>query len=660
MNMGRFTTNSLNPVIGLANDGTILYSNVAGEPLLHKWNVRVGEKLPSYIEDFVQKAIFQKSPNKMEVEVENKIYLVTFHPIPDGSEVSLYGFDITDQKELEKKLQESEKKYRDIVDTAKEVDAKLGDIFNYIIETANEVNAKLKDTLNHLEELVRKRSLELEVAYTSLKENEMRLAEAQMIAHVGNWDWNLVTDEMYWSDEMYRILGFDSQKFSTTYSSFLSFVSPDDRDYVDSATKEALKGKTYALDYKIVLSNGKKRIIHSEGEVTFEKEGTPIQMKAIVQDITERKKAEEKIQTLANIVESSGDAILTLSLDGIITTWNKGAERIYGYSSEEVLGKSVSVLAPDNLKGETEELIEKVKPGEKTQHYVTSRLKKGGKLIDVSITLSPVFDESKKLVAISAITLDITSKIDAEKSLLKAEITRKQELHHRIKNNLQVISSLLDLQADKFKNRGYIKDSEVLEAFRESQDRVISMALIHEELYKRKQFETLDLSAYIRNLVEKLFQTYRLDDKNIHMHMDLEGNVLLNMDDAVPLGIIVTELVSNSLKHAFLGRGEGRIDINLRREKNGERINNREDGKCEGCNSIGFILTVSDDGVGIPESIDLENPKSIGIQLVTTLVDQLDGGLELKRNSGVEFTIKFTVEKNKKASTNIRHTVVIA
>jgi len=156
--MGRFTANSLNPVIGLANDGTILYSNGAGEPLLHEWNVRVGEKFPSYIEDFGQKIIFQKSPKKMEVKVGNKVYLVTFNPTPDEREVTLYGFDITDQKELEKKLQESEKKYRDIVETAKEVDATLGATFDHIIETANEVNAKLKETLNHLEELVRKRT----------------------------------------------------------------------------------------------------------------------------------------------------------------------------------------------------------------------------------------------------------------------------------------------------------------------------------------------------------------------------------------------------------------------------------------------------------------------------------------------------------------------
>ena len=107
-------------------------------------------------------------------------------------------------------------------------------------------------------------------------------------------------------------------------------------------------------------------------------------------------------------MESSNDAILTLSLDGIIITWNKGAEQIYGYLSEEILGKSVSILAPDNLKDETKKLIEKVKLGERIQYYTTSRLRKDDKLIYASINLSPVFDSSRKLVAISAITRDIT------------------------------------------------------------------------------------------------------------------------------------------------------------------------------------------------------------------------------------------------------------
>jgi two-component sensor histidine kinase len=294
-------------------------------------------------------------------------------------------------------------------------------------------------------------------------------------------------------------------------------------------------------------------------------------------------------------------------------------------------------------------LVEKVKLGEKIQHYVTSRLRKDDKLIYVSIALSPVFDASKNLVAISVVTRDVTQKIDAEKSILKAEIIRKQELYHRIKNNLQVIYSLLDLQADKFENRRYIKDLEVLEAFRESQDRMISMALIHEELYKRKQFETLDLSAYIRKVVEKLFHTYVFDDKNIPLYMDLEENVFLNMDGAVPLGIIVTELVSNSLKHAFSGRDTGEIYIKLRKEEDGELMNSREESTCKDFMSTSFILQVSDDGVGIPRNIDLKRTNSLGMQLITALVDQLDGEIVLKRNDETEFTIRFILTEKERS-----------
>ncbi len=213
------------------------------------------------------------------------------------------------------------------------------------------------------------------------------------------------------------------------------------------------------------------------------------------------------------------------------------------------------------------------------------------------------------------------------------EIARKKEIHHRIKNNLQVISSLLDLQAEKFSNRKDIEGSEVIEAFRESQDRVISMALIHEELYKGSGFEMLNFSQYIEELTENLFLTYRLGNTDISLNMDVEDVILFDMDTAVPLGMIVNELVSNSLKHAFIGRDKGEIRIQL----------HREDSKREGCKSTSFILTVTDNGVGIFENLDIEDPDTLGLQLVTTLVDQLDGELELKRDKGTEFTIRFTI-----------------
>jgi PAS domain S-box-containing protein len=345
---------------------------------------------------------------------------------------------------------------------------------------------------------------------------------------------------------------------------------------------------------------------------------------------SKRKKAEEKIKILANVVESSDDAILTESLEGIITSWNKGAERIYGYSAEEMLGKNVLILEPDNIKGEIKRLIGKIKLGERVRHYETLRLKVDGTQINVSITLSPVFDTSGRLVAISSIARDVTERIKAEKLLTNAEAFRKKEIHHRIKNNLQVICSLLDLQSEKFRGK------KVLDAFKESQNRVLSMSLIHEELYKGRGTDTLDFSEYLQRLAENLFQTYSLRSKNICLYVDLEDNAFLDMDTSVPLGIIVNELISNSLKHAYIKDEAGEIRIQLRREE----LNNKKEMNNELPKSL-FSLTISDDGKGIPENINLEKLESLGLQLVNTLVDQLNGKIELKRAHGTEFKITF-------------------
>lgn len=512
------------------------------------------------------------------------------------------------------------------------------------ITERKKIEEAIKKTHETLEEKVRERTVELEKAYYSLKESEKRLDEAQRMAHIGNWDWDLITGKEYWSDELHRIFKRDPQKDALSYKEYLNYVHPDDRDFVDSAFTGTLNEKTYEIDHRIILANREEHTVHIQAEVVFNDKNIPIQTKGIVQDITERKKAEENIQNLANIVESTTDAVVTVSLENIITSWNKGAEQIFAYTAGEILGKKVSILEPENHRGEIEQLVEKIKQGEKVKYYETSRLKKNGTTIIVSGALFPVFDTSRKLVAISVIVRDISEIKKAEGVMANIEIARKKEIHHRIKNNLQVISSLLDLQAEKFGNREFILTSEVMEAFRESQDRVISMALIHEELYKSEGLATLNFSLYIEELAENLFQTYRLRNANISLNMDMEENIFFDMDYAVPLGIIINELISNSLKHAFPSNDEGEIRIELHREKNGEYEKEKP-------KSTSFSLTVSDNGVGIPENLDIEDLNSLGLQLVTSLVDQLEGELELKRDNGTEFTIKFIVtEKNNQAS----------
>ncbi|WP_440947665.1 PAS domain S-box protein [Methanosarcina sp. T3] len=514
--------------------------------------------------------------------------------------------------------------------------------FTDITQLKNTEDA-LKIANETLEEKVKERTVELEKAYSTLKEKEELLSDAQEMAHIGNWERNFVTGKLNWSDEMYRIFGLKPQESEVNYGLFLSHLHPDDQDYVDNTVKGALSGKPFSIDHRLILANGEERIANSKGETVFDKENNPVRIRGTTQDITDLRIVEEKIKTLANIVESSLDAVGTSSLDGIILSWNKGAEQVYGYSAEEILGKHVSTLAPSHLDKETLKLIELIKQGENIRQYETSRLKKDGEEIYVSITLSPVFDTNGKLSAVSFISRNITERKKAEEALRNFELASKKELHHRIKNNLQVISSLLDLQADLFKGKKTITDSEVLKAFKESIDRVLSIALVHEELYKGKNIDLLNFSQYIKELANNLLLTYSLKN-DVSLNFDMEENIFLYMDTAIPLGIIVNELVSNSFKYAFPDRDKGEIRIKLRRE---------EKGKCKinGCKCADFVLTVSDDGIGIPENLNIKDLNSLGFQLVTSLVDQLDGDFELKRNNGTEFTMGFSViEKDKSGS----------
>ena len=208
-------------------------------------------------------------------------------------------------------------------------------------------------------------------------------------------------------------------------------------------------------------------------------------------------------------------------------------------------------------------------------------------------------------------------------SLKEKEVLLK-EIHHRVKNNMQVISSLLNLQSSRIKN------GEILEMFKESQDRIRSMSLIHERLYQSADLAKIDFSHYIQNLAAYLFQSYRIDPEAVVLNTDVH-DVSLDINKAIPCGLIINELVSNSLKYAFpqskerdkKKRVKGQIDIQL----------TTDDGK--------VVLIVKDNGIGLPEDLNIETANSFGLQLVTTLVAQLNGSVDIKRKPGTAFKIKF-------------------
>jgi PAS domain S-box-containing protein len=171
-------------------------------------------------------------------------------------------------------------------------------VLSHDITNLKKAEAKLNETLDNLEEKVKERTVELEEAYKLSLENEGRFNEAQKMGHIGSWDRDIVTGKLYWSDETYRIYGRSPQQFGATYDAFLSYVHPDDRDYVDNAVKEAVNGngKQYDIDYRIILANGEERIVHAQGGTIYDEKNIPIRIQGTVQDVTERKKAEEKLR----------------------------------------------------------------------------------------------------------------------------------------------------------------------------------------------------------------------------------------------------------------------------------------------------------------------------------------------------------------------------
>ncbi len=212
-------------------------------------------------------------------------------------------------------------------------------------------------------------------------------------------------------------------------------------------------------------------------------------------------------------------------------------------------------------------------------------------------------------------------------SLHEKEVLLK-EIHHRVKNNLQVISSLLNLQSEK------IKQPDLLETFMESQNRIRAMALVHEKLYQSKNLSLIDFTEYVHSFINQMSNSYNLDPSKIKMHIDESIRPhFFKIDTAIPCSLILNELISNSYKYAFPKNRKGNIYLHFELEK-------------ETKNTSHYLLQVADDGVGIAPEIDIKNTSSLGLQLVDLLTSQIEGKIDLDRKNGTKFTIRFPVEKN--------------
>jgi PAS domain S-box-containing protein len=351
-----------------------------------------------------------------------------------------------------------------------------------------------------------------------------------------------------------------------------------------------------------------------------------------------KRQAEEKTRV---IVESAFDAIVTIDSKGVITTWNPQAEQVFGWKTEEAIGRDVAeLIIPGEFreahKRGMEDFLLTGKGRILNQQMEIYALNRDGETLPVELTVSHAkTDEGDIFIAVIR---DITERKEAEEQI-RASLHEKEvllrEIHHRVKNNMQVISSLLRLQAGK------IKSPDDIELLNESQNRIKSMALVHEKLYKSRDLARIDFNEYIRDLVRGLYRAYGVNTEKVKLRIDV-SDIWLGVDAAIPCGLIINELISNALKYAFPGRREGEINVSLKRIEDFEsRIADLEN---TGNRKAPLILelTVRDNGVGMPDNVNVSNTESLGLRLVNTLVEnQLKGSIELNRDGGTGFRIRF-------------------
>ena len=263
----------------------------------------------------------------------------------------------------------------------------------------------------------------LELQEEKLQRSEAYLAEAQRLTHTGSWAWRVAgRDALHLSEEWYRIYGFDPEDGPPAFEQLLQRTHPEDRAKWKGAIDRAIDRKSdYEVEFRILLPDATTKYIHTVGHPVLNASGDLVQFVGSSTDITERKRAEQATQLLAAIVESSHDAIVSKRLDGVITSWNKGAEGMFGYAAEEAVGQNITLIIPPERRDEERTIVEQLTRGERVDHFETVRMRKDGSLLDVSLTISPMKDASGRVVGASKLARDITERKRAEEALRQAQ-----------------------------------------------------------------------------------------------------------------------------------------------------------------------------------------------------------------------------------------------
>jgi PAS domain S-box-containing protein len=275
------------------------------------------------------------------------------------------------------------------------------------------------------------------------RESSAVLARALETGHMGHWSWDIGSGKVEWSADLEDAHGIARGSFGGTFDAYLALVHPDDRGRVRQAIDEAFRdGTRYDIEYRVLHPDGRIQWIAGTGEVEM-RDGRPVRMTGLASNVTERKRSDEERQLLASIVSSSEDAVISKALDGTITSWNRAAERMFGWTAEEAVGKSIRLIMSPEKEDDFVGILDRVRRGERVEHYETLRKTKDGRIIDVALTVSPIHDEQGTIVGASKIARDITLIKAAERERQRTRDMYLGILGHDLRNPLNTIVASL-------------------------------------------------------------------------------------------------------------------------------------------------------------------------------------------------------------------------
>lgn len=489
-----------------------------------------------------------------------------------------------------------------------------------------------------VERLVDERTRQLREESERRGVSETRLVDAQAVAKVGSWETGLSNLEVIWSAQTYKLFDLDPNTFQATHAAFLEFVHPDDRAQVDAAFAKSFDSDSEnAIEHRIVTASGTIKHVEERWRIVRDEQGKLIRAVGTCQDITERihaqKAAHALAERLALAARAGGIGIWDYDVVSNALVWDDAMYTLYGISADQFGGAyeawQAGVHPDDRARGDAE--IQAALGGDKAFDTAFRILWPSGEVRSIRAIASVQRDDQGKPLRMVGTNWDITEQKLTEQTLqssVKEKSALIKEVHHRVKNNLQVITSLLRLEA----GRSLVADTKEVLAY--MRGRIRTMSQLHESLYRSGTFASVDLGGYLSQVATQAFKAQELYRDSVRLTLNL-GSVQAGMDQATAAGLLLNELISNCLKHGFPEGQAGEMSVELQPA-------NDQDKPADGR----WCLRVSDTGVGLSPDFEDKRKASLGLQLVTDMNHQLDGTLVIDSvpGAGARFSVEFTVQ----------------